>query len=223
MSIRVRCIQMKVRGPLRLSIILGWLSLFACGPAFSAGNPSDKSAALATATFAGGCFWCMEAPFDALDGVVETISGYTGGGLKNPSYEAVSAGGTGHAEAVQVIYDPARIDYSTLLKAFWRNIDPTVSDRQFCDAGNQYRSAIFYHDQTQQRLAEESKAQLEKSKPFEGPILTEITAFTEFYPAEDYHQNYYQRNPLRYRYYRFACGRDQRLEQLWGKTAKRKG
>ena len=172
---------------------------------------------LAKATFAGGCFWCMVHPFDELPGVVSVVSGYTGGTLKNPTYEQVSAGGTGHAESVEVTYDPARIGYHKLLDVFWHNIDPTAKDRQFCDKGHQYRSAIFYHDAAQRQLAEASRRDLQKSKPFRGDVVTEITAAGLFYPAEDYHQNYYKKNPLRYHYYRSSCGRDQRLEELWGK------
>lgn len=172
---------------------------------------------LAKATFAGGCFWCMEPPFDKLEGVFETISGYTGGHKQNPTYEEVSMGTTGHAEAVQVVYDPDKISYEKLLEVFWRNIDPTTPDRQFCDVGHQYRTAIFYHDEEQKRLALASKAALEENKPFKEPIVTEIVPASEFYPAEDYHQDYYQKNPLRYKFYRYSCGRDQRLEGLWGK------
>jgi len=186
-------------------------------------NAVDTAAAkpgnLAKATFAGGCFWCMEPPYDKLDGVVSTTSGYIGGRTRNPTYEAVSAGGTGHAEAIEVVYDPARIGYAKLLDVFWRNIDPTVRNQQFCDVGDQYRSAIFYHDAEQRRLAEQSKAALEKSKPFPQPIVTEIVAAGAFTPAEAYHQDYYLKNPLRYRFYRHRCGRDQRLEELWGKAA----
>jgi len=173
----------------------------------------------AVATFAGGCFWCMEPPFDKIDGVISTTSGYTGGQKLNPTYEEVSSGGTGHAEAVQIIYDPNTVSYQQLLKIFWRNVDPTTADRQFCDTGRQYRTAIFYHDEEQKRLAEESKAGLEKNKPFNQAIVTEITPASEFYPAEDYHQNYYQKNPVRYKFYRYNCGRDQRLEELWGNKA----
>lgn len=177
----------------------------------------DEPASLEKATFAGGCFWCMEHPFDELPGVISVTSGYTGGQQKNPTYEEVSAGSTGHAEAVQVVFDPKRIDYGKLLDVFWRNIDPTVKDRQFCDIGSQYRSAIFYHGEAQHRLALESKAALDKNKPFPQPIVTEIVAASEFYPAEEYHQHYYKKNPIRYKYYRFSCGRDQRLKELWGK------
>lgn len=171
---------------------------------------------LAKATFAGGCFWCMEPPFDKLDGVISTTSGYTGGNKKNPTYEEVSAGATGHAEAIEVVFDPAKISYRRLLEVFWRNIDPTTVNRQFCDVGDQYRTAIFYHGEEQERLAEESKKKLEESGKLSRPIVTEITAAGEFYPAEDYHQNYYEKNPLRYKFYRYSCGRDERLEQLWG-------
>ncbi|MGR8933607.1 MAG: peptide-methionine (S)-S-oxide reductase MsrA [Gammaproteobacteria bacterium] len=170
----------------------------------------------AKATFAGGCFWCMEPPFDALPGVVSTTSGYTGGWKPNPGYEEVSAGATGHAEAVQVVYDPEKIGYPELLQVFWHNIDPTVKDRQFCDVGNQYRSAIFYHTETQKIQAEASKAALQQDKPFSEPIVTEIVAAGDFYPAEAYHQDYYRKNPIRYKFYRYHCGRDQRLKQLWG-------
>jgi peptide-methionine (S)-S-oxide reductase len=165
------------------------------------------------AIFAGGCFWCMEPPYDAEEGVKETISGYTGGDLKNPSYEQVSAGGTGHAEAIKIIYDPKKISYERLLEIFWKNIDPTVANRQFCDTGTQYRSGIFYLNEKQKLSAEKSKQNIEKILK---PIYTEITKFKEFYPAEDYHQDYYKKNPLRYKYYRSACGRDKRLKEVWG-------
>lgn len=168
---------------------------------------------LAKATFAGGCFWCMEPPFEQLDGVIEVRSGYTGGFKKNPTYEEVSSGHTGHAEAVEILYDPAKISYAQLLDVFWRNIDPTVKDRQFCDVGRQYRSAIFYHDQEQKRLAEQSKQKL--SERFKN-IYTEILPATTFYPAEEYHQDFYKKNPVRYKSYRLGCGRDTRLRELWG-------
>ena len=171
------------------------------------------------ATFAGGCFWCMEHPFDEIPGVVSVTSGYTGGSKKNPSYEGVSAGGTGHAEAIQVIYDPARVSYEKLLNVFWHNIDPTARDRQFCDSGNQYRSAIFYHNEEQHRVALQSKALLEKNKTFKDPVVTEIVQAADFYPAEDYHQDYYRKNPIRYKFYRYRCGRDERLKELWGDQA----
>ena len=171
-----------------------------------------------TATFAGGCFWCMEPPFDKLDGVISTTSGYIGGHQKNPTYKQVSAGSTGHTEAVQIEYDSNKISYDELLKVFWRNIDPTTPDQQFCDRGSQYRSGIFYHDARQKLLAEASLQNIIENKSFDQPVVTEITAATTFYPAEDYHQDYYLKNPLRYKYYRFACGRDSRLEALWSDT-----
>jgi peptide-methionine (S)-S-oxide reductase len=171
------------------------------------------------ATFAGGCFWCMEAPFDRLPGVVSVTVGYTGGSLKNPTYEQVSAGGTGHAESVRILYDPAKISYARLLEVFWHNVDPTVKDRQFCDGGHQYRSAIFFHNDAQHRVALESKSALEKNKPFKAPIVTEIVPASEFYPSEEYHQHYYKKNPIRYKFYRGSCGRDARLKELWGDSA----
>ena len=169
-----------------------------------------------TATFAGGCFWCMEPPFDKLDGVISTTSGYTGGHKKSPTYREVSRGGTGHAEAVQVIYDPERISYTELLDTYWHNIDPTSANGQFCDRGDPYRSEIFYHNEAQLQLAVSSRQALEKSKPFREPVVTGISQATEFYPAEDDHQDYYQMNPVRYTFYRYGCGRDKRLEELWG-------
>lgn len=176
------------------------------------GSPLEK------ATFAGGCFWCMEQAFDKLEGVVSVMPGYTGGTKKNPTYKEVSSGGTGHAESVQIVYDPSKISYARLLEVFWHNIDPTVKDRQFCDVGNQYRSAIFTHNEEQRKLAEESKKKLEESKRFPGPVYTEIVAASEFYPAEEYHQKYYKKNPVRYKFYRWNCGRDARLRDLWGET-----
>jgi peptide-methionine (S)-S-oxide reductase len=173
----------------------------------------------AVATFAGGCFWCMEPPFDKLPGVTATISGYTGGSKANPSYQEVSSGATGHAEAVQVIYDPKKITYEKLLETFWVNVDPTVKDRQFCDSGTQYRTSIFYSDEAQRKAAEASKAALEKSKPFKEAIVTPIVMAGAFYPAEEYHQDYYKKNPVRYQIYRSGCGRDARLKQLWGDRA----
>lgn len=201
-----------------IGVLLSLLSMLSVDGCAQEGGQVENALSgktLAKATFAGGCFWCMEPPFDALSGVVATTSGYTGGSKANPTYEEVSAGGTGHAEAVQVLYDPAQISYQELLKVFWRNIDPTVKDQQFCDIGHQYRSAIFYHDEEQRKLAEESKAELEKNKRFPEPVETEIVAAGEFYPAEEYHQDYYRKNPLRYKFYRYNCGRDQRLQQLW--------
>ena len=179
----------------------------------AASNP-----AYAKATFAGGCFWCMEPPYDKLAGVISTTSGYTGGQKPNPTYEEVSSGRTGHTEAVQVVYDPMKVSYEKLLDVFWHNIDPTVKDQQFCDIGSQYRSGIFYHDDEQKRLAEASKAALDKSKPFKALIVTEITRAGEFYPAEEYHPDFYLKNPVRYKFYRNGCGRDARLQQFWGRA-----
>ncbi len=173
----------------------------------------------AVATFAGGCFWCVEADFDKVDGVISTTSGYIGGTLDNPTYKQVSAGGTGHAEAVEIVFDPARVSYEKLLDVFWRNIDPVAKDRQFCDEGDSYRSAIFFHGEDQRRLAEASKQMLESSGKFGEPIATEITAAGRFFKAEDYHQDYYRKHPAKYKYYRWGCGRDQRLEELWGKKS----
>ena len=178
-----------------------------------------KPAVTASAIFAGGCFWCMEGPFDALHGVISTTSGYTGGAKKDPSYQEVSGGRTGHAEAVQIVYDPAKVSYEKLLDVFWHNIDPTAKDRQFCDVGTQYRSGIFYADEMQKKAADAAKAALDKNKPFKAAIVTEITAATAFYAAEDYHQDYYLKNPVRYRFYRQGCGRDARLKELWGENA----
>jgi peptide-methionine (S)-S-oxide reductase len=176
--------------------------------------PGDK-----VATFAGGCFWCMEQPFDRLPGVVATISGYTGGRTVNPSYEDVSSGRTGHAEAVDVVYDPRKVSYEKLLEVFWVNVDPTTKDRQFCDVGTQYTSAIFYHDEEQRRAAEASRARVEKAKTIKEPNVTRIEMAGAFYPAADYHQDFYRKNPVRYQLYRKGCGRDARLHELWGDKA----
>lgn len=180
--------------------------------AVHAASPSEVE----TATFAGGCFWCVEADFDKVEGVISTTSGYIGGDKKNPTYKQVSAGGTGHTEAVQIVYDPAKVTYAELLKVLWRNIDPTTPNRQFCDAGSQYRAEIFHHNEKQKDLAEQSKREIESTKSFEAPIVTQITMASEFYPAEEYHQDYYLKNPIRYKIYRYGCGRDKRLKQLWG-------
>ncbi len=180
------------------------------------GAISSRAENFETATFGGGCFWCTEHDFDEVPGVISTTSGYMGGHKRNPTYQEVSAGVTGHTEVVQVVFDPIKISYAALLNIFWVSIDPTVKDQQFCDRGNQYRSAIFYHDEQQKRLALASKKSLEKTKPFQESIVTEITAASHFYPAEDYHQNFHRKNPVRYKLYRFSCGRDQRLEALWG-------
>ena len=171
---------------------------------------------LRVATFAGGCFWCTESDFEKVSGVVKAVSGYTGGKKENPTYEEVSSGTTGHVEAVQVYYDPAKVTYEELLDYFWRHVDPTDSGGQFVDRGSQYRSVIFYHDEEQKRLAEKSKEGLDKSGRFNKPIATEIIRFAKFYEAEEYHQDYYKKNPLRYRYYRYASGRDQFLKKVWG-------
>jgi peptide-methionine (S)-S-oxide reductase len=184
--------------------------------AVAAQAPKVPPAGSAVATFAGGCFWCMEPPYDKLDGVISTTSGYMGGTVKNPTYQQVSSGSTGHAEVVQVLYDPKKVSYEKLLEVFWKNIDPTVKDRQFCDVGTQYRTAIFVNSDEQRAAAEKSKALLAMTKPFKDPIVTPVVAATEFWPAEDYHQDYYVKNPTRYSYYRTGCGRDARLKSLWG-------
>jgi peptide-methionine (S)-S-oxide reductase len=202
---------------LRVLLLVSLLAFGALGVAADDTTPAMGQKGLEMATFAGGCFWCVEEAFDEVEGVVSTTSGYTGGHKKNPTYHEVSAGGTGHAEAVQVVYDPKKVSYSDLLEVFWHNIDPTTPNRQFCDVGSQYRSAIFYHNEMQKRLAEASKREIEKSKPFKEPIVTEITKASEFYPAEEYHQDYHHKNPIRYKFYRYGCGRDQRLSQVWGK------
>jgi len=203
-----------------MNAIIRLLASLALGLGFaltgSALAQAPPAAGLARATFAGGCFWCMEPPFDRLEGVISTTSGYMGGAKKNPTYEEVSGGRTGHAEVVQVVYDPKRVGYEKLVDVFWRNIDPTVRDAQFCDHGTQYRSAIYYHSAEQKRLADDSRAKLDKSRPFKAQIVTEIAAAGEFWPAEDYHQDYYIKNPIRYKFYRTGCGRDARLAELWG-------
>jgi peptide-methionine (S)-S-oxide reductase len=184
--------------------------------AVSATAQQNEAPKTAIATFAGGCFWCVEADFDKVAGVISTTSGYTGGRTANPSYEEVSRGGTGHAEAVEIVYDPTKLIYDKLLDVFWHNIDPLAKNRQFCDHGDQYRTAIFYHDDKQRSLAEASKAAVQ-ARFKQQPIQTEITAAGPFYKAEEYHQDYYVKNPIRYKFYRFNCGRDARLEELWGK------
>ena len=178
---------------------------------------APAGARLDTATFAGGCFWCVEEAFDKVEGVVSTTSGYTGGHTQNPSYEEVVTGRTGHAEVVRVVYEPKKISYQQLLNVFWRNIDPLTANRQFCDRGSQVRSAIFYENAEQRRLAEASKRALERSGRFKQPIVTEINPGAPFYEAEEYHQDYYRKNPLRYKFYKTSCGRARRLEELWGK------
>ncbi len=192
-------------------------TVFLLGITSNAHGVTDKTNPFATekAIFAGGCFWCMEPPYDKLHGVLSTTSGYIGGHKENPTYKEVSAGITGHTEAVEIEYDPEKIGYDELLEVFWRNIDPTVKDRQFCDKGTQYRSGIFYLNEEQRKLAEQSKDALEKTGQFKT-IFTEITQSTTFYPAEEYHQDYYKKNPIRYKLYRYGCGRDNRLEEIWG-------
>ncbi|NET35600.1 MAG: peptide-methionine (S)-S-oxide reductase MsrA [Cyanothece sp. SIO1E1] len=200
-------------GLLMASFILFGLMTPACGME----QPISSENTLAKATFAGGCFWCMEHPFDELEGVVATKTGYTGGQKVAPTYKEVSSGTTGHAESVQVSYDPKRVSYDELLEVFWHNIDPTDAKGQFCDKGNQYRTAIFYHDQQQQQQAQQSKRALAASQLLSDPIVTEIVPAQTFYVAEAYHQNYYQTHAVQYQFYRFACGRDQRLNELWGR------
>ncbi len=187
------------------------------------GGPTSAvpTAATAKATFAGGCFWCVEADFDKIPGVLSTTSGYIGGKTANPTYEQVSSHSTGHAEAVEVVFDPAKVSYERLVEYFWRTIDPTVKDQQFCDRGSPYRTAIFAHGLDQLRIAQSSRAALEKSKPFKEAVVTEVLSASAFYPAEDYHQDYYKKNPIRYKYYRTSCGREARLQQLWGDQAGR--
>jgi len=201
----------------RTAILLvgGIICLFAVSGIAAQPDTATPAAKNATAIFAGGCFWCVEADFDKLPGVVDTESGYTGGHVGNPTYEQVSHGGTGHAEAVRITYDPKKVTYEQLLDYFWRHIDPTVKDRQFCDTGDQYRSAIFYQGDAQTLAAEASKTRLEKSGRFPR-IYTEVVPAGAFYPAEEYHQDYYKKNPIRYKYYRTGCRRDARVNEVWG-------
>ena len=179
---------------------------------------ATSTAATAKAVFAGGCFWCVESDFDKVPGVISTTSGYTGGKTANPTYEQVSSHTTGHAEAVQVVFDPTKVSYEKLVEYYWRSIDPTVKDQQFCDHGSPYRTAIFALNAEQLKIAMASRVALEKTKPFKEPILTEIVLAGAFYPAEEYHQDYYKKNPIRYQYYRNSCGRDARVKQLWGQS-----
>jgi peptide-methionine (S)-S-oxide reductase len=188
---------------------------------FGIQNAYSQNSAPQKATFAAGCFWCTEEAFEKVPGVVSAVSGYIGGKTRNPTYEQVSSGSTGHAEAVQVTFDPAKVSYEKLLDTFWLNHDPTVTDRQFCDAGSQYRPAIFVYNDEQKRLAEASKAKWEKQKPFKQPILTPIVQAGEFWPAEEYHQDYYKKNSVRYKFYVTGCGRYDRLDQLWGALRKK--
>ena len=196
-----------------LSVVALWGLLSATTSAVSAQEPEGETAA---AVFAGGCFWCMEPPFDKLDGVHSTVSGYIGGTAEDADYRRVSSGRTDHFEAIRIEYDPAKIDYATLLEVFWRNVDPFDGRGQFCDKGPQYLTAIFFLDEAQRSLAEESKAVVASQVSGHGEIRTEVLPAGEFYPAEDYHQDYYLKNPLRYKYYRWNCGRDQRLKAIWG-------
>ena len=205
---RVRTRRIRTLGGLLVATVLFAVSGLAAAQGSDAGR-------LATATFAGGCFWCMEPPYDELDGVISTTSGYTDGQTENPTYKEVSSGKTGHTEAVQVVYDPQKVSFERLVDVFWRNIDPTDAGGQFCDRGSPYRPALFYHDEAQRAVAERSLAELEASKPFKEPIVTPIVAASTFYPAEEYHQDYYLKNPIRYKYYRNGCGRDRRLKELW--------
>ena len=194
-----------------LYMVLIVLLLTATG---SAGHAAEQ----AKAVFAGGCFWCMEEAFDKVEGVISVTSGYIGGQKTNPTYEEVSAGGTGHAESVEVVYDPARVSYQKLLDNFWKNVDPLTPNAQFCDHGSQYRAVIFYGNEEEKRQAEASKQSIEQAKRFTEPIVTQIAMASKFYPAEDYHQDFYKKNPTKYKFYKYTCGRAQRLEQLWGKS-----
>jgi peptide-methionine (S)-S-oxide reductase len=206
---------------LRAALAVAWLGATALTSTQLMAQTTAPVAAAPTAKaiFAGGCFWCVESDFDKVPGVISTTSGYTGGKTAKPTYEQVSSHSTGHAEAVEVVYDPAKVSYARLVEYFWRTIDPTVKDQQFCDYGSPYRTAIFAQDAAQLKIAQDSRAALDKTKPFKEPIVTEIVLASTFYPAEEYHQNYYQKNPVRYKYYRTSCGRDARLKQLWGSQA----
>jgi len=200
-------------------VSVGFVVLMSGGlPGIPNGIYANDSLQKAMATFAGGCFWCMEEAFEGVEGVISVVSGYTGGQVDNPTYEQVSAGGTGHTESIEVTFDPDKVTYQQLLEVFWRNVDPTTPNAQFCDHGNQYRTAIFYHDEAQKQLIEASKKKIEHSKTFPESIVTEIAPASVFYPAEEYHQDFYTKNPIRYKYYKWNCGRAKRLEQLWGKS-----
>ena len=221
---------LKIGGALVLLTLMAW-GAGILQPAAAQTKPAATSATAtvtaqpaaaatkARAIFAGGCFWCVESDFDKIPGVISTTSGYIGGNTVNPSYEQVSAHSTGHAEAVEIVYDPAKVSYERLVEYFWHTIDPTVKDQQFCDRGNPYRTAIFAVGPEQLKIAQASRASLEKTKPFKEPVVTEIVPASVFYPAEDYHQDYYKKNPIRYKYYRTSCGRESRLAQLWGDKA----
>jgi peptide-methionine (S)-S-oxide reductase len=202
---------------LGLLSILATLTLVASVGVAAVAHAADGAVpGLETATFAGGCFWCMQPAFDHIPGVVSTTVGYTGGEKDHPSYEEVSDGGTGHAESIEVTFDPKKVTYQQLLNVFWHNVDPTTRDREFCDVGHQYRTAIFYHGPEQEAEAKASEKQIEETKPFPEAIVTEIVPASTFWPAEDYHQDYYLKNPVRYKFYRYNCGRDDRLRELWG-------
>ncbi len=190
------------------------LLVLLAGSVVSSGYAADQTGV--KAYFAGGCFWCMEEVFEKVPGVISVTSGYMGGRVENPTYEQVSGGGTGHAESVEVVYDPAKVTYQALLNAFWHNVDPVTPNAQFCDHGSQYRAVIFYQGEEQKRLAEESKHAIEQSPRLPQPIVTELTKASPFYPAEEYHQDFYKKNPIRYKFYKFNCGRAQRLEEVWG-------
>jgi peptide-methionine (S)-S-oxide reductase len=179
-------------------------------------SQAAASSNLGKAYFAGGCFWCMEEAFEKVEGVLSATSGYMGGTVANPSYEEVSAGRTGHAESVEVVYDPAKVSYQKLLDAFWHNVDPITPNAQFCDHGSQYRSAIFFQTDEEKRTSDASKQAIEQSKRFNEPIVTQIVMASQFYPAEEYHQDFYKKNPVRYKFYKYNCGRTKRLEELWG-------
>jgi peptide-methionine (S)-S-oxide reductase len=200
-------------------VLAAALLLFAAVAAATSPQANAAEKNLKIATFAGGCFWCVESDFDYVPGVVRTVSGYTGGALKNPTYKQVTAGGSGHREAVQIFYDPNKVTYATLLDVFWRSVDPTDGGGQFCDRGESYATAIFANSPEQQRLAEESKRKIQTSGILKRPIVTPIETAGPFYPAENYHQDYYTKSPVRYKYYRYRCGRDQRVMQLWGDEA----
>lgn len=219
MQFALRSTKIQINAVLFVLLILTGCAEPSLNAAEKEAEATIPSGQLATATFAGGCFWCMEKPFDKLDGVISTTSGYTDGDLINPTYRQVSAGNTGHTEAVQIIYDPTKISYAKLLDVFWHNIDPLARNRQFCDGGSQYRTGIYYHDDQQRELAEQSK--LKVAEKFGQEIATELDPASEFYPAEEYHQDYYKKNPIRYKYYRTGCGRDKRLKELWGEQAGR--
>ena len=198
--------------------LLAWTTLAALGT-WLAAAATPATTRTARAVFAGGCFWCMEGPFEAVPGVLTVSSGYAGGSVPHPTYEQVSSGTTGHAESVQVVYDPSKVTYEQLLEVYWHNVDPTQPDGQFCDHGRQYRTAIFTADEAQRRAAEESKRRLEASGKLPGRVVTEIVPAGPFYPAEEYHQDFYKKNPVRYQGYRRGCGRDARLRELWGAEA----